>query len=213
MFYYFLAIADLLDLLDGDLVDNLPVLPQTQVQQFPVAPTFELSSTPLSCGSAQSGLAELPDISSSASPALKAQPETHQFSNLSRELQAQLLENGFTVDMIEGLNQGGKSCKSAKDVDVAIERIKKKRRESAQRSRARKSVYIKALEKENEILSSEVMKLRAAVARAIQLSEQQQRSQEASQTWQNMPQADQVQATMFAMAMYNNNNANGSFAT
>lgn len=50
--------------------------------------------------------------------------------------------------------------KPASENDEAVERIKKKRRESAQRSRARKNQYMKALEVENKGLRSEVNMLR-----------------------------------------------------
>lgn len=44
------------------------------------------------------------------------------------------------------------------------ERVKKRRRESAQRSRARKNCYVKNLEHENRSLKAEVEKLRSLLA-------------------------------------------------
>lgn len=44
------------------------------------------------------------------------------------------------------------------------ERVKKRRRESAQRSRARKNCYVKNLEYENRSLKAEVEKLRALLS-------------------------------------------------
>lgn len=52
------------------------------------------------------------------------------------------------------------AAKPASEQDEAVERIKKKRRESAQRSRARKNQYMRALEVENKGLRAENAKLR-----------------------------------------------------
>lgn len=50
------------------------------------------------------------------------------------------------------------------DNETPVERVKMKRRESAQRSRARKSAFIRTLELENQALKEENMKLRIAMA-------------------------------------------------
>jgi hypothetical protein len=59
-----------------------------------------------------------------------------------------------------GFKMGASACKSGTENDEAVERIKKKRRESAQRSRARKNQYMKALEVENKGLRTENSMLR-----------------------------------------------------
>jgi len=49
------------------------------------------------------------------------------------------------------------------EVDDPTERLKRKRRESAQRSRARKNAYMKQLEAENKALKDEVARLKEAL--------------------------------------------------
>ena len=58
----------------------------------------------------------------------------------------------------------GKHRKSPEELGEAIERIKQKRRESAQRSRNRRAAYMRELERENKALRDEVARLRAALA-------------------------------------------------
>lgn len=53
---------------------------------------------------------------------------------------------------------------SMEEVMMQEERVKKRRRESAQRSRARKNCYVKNLEYENRSLKAEVEKLRSLLA-------------------------------------------------
>ncbi|GBF95498.1 hypothetical protein Rsub_07848 [Raphidocelis subcapitata] len=60
----------------------------------------------------------------------------------------------------------GKTRKSQEEMDEAIERIKAKRRDSAQRSRNRRAAYMKQLENENKALRDELARLRAAVSGA-----------------------------------------------
>jgi uncharacterized small protein (DUF1192 family) len=60
----------------------------------------------------------------------------------------------------------GKHKKSPAELTEAIERIKAKRRESAQRSRNRRAVYVRQLEQENARLRDEVARLRASLAAA-----------------------------------------------
>lgn len=69
---------------------------------------------------------------------------------------------------MEGCRSGsapGSSCgrrrgnKTQEEIDAAVERIKQKRRESAQRSRARKNDYMRQLELENQALKDEVQRL------------------------------------------------------
>lgn len=57
--------------------------------------------------------------------------------------------------------------KSAEEIEAQIERVKKRRRESAQRSRARKSLFVKSLEVENRELKRELFRLRAVVEAAL----------------------------------------------
>lgn len=90
---------------------------------------------------------------------------------LAERLQAQLVQNGLPADIWQCLHPPGKPAKTQAEIDEAIERIKKKRRESAQRSRARKSAYVKALELENKLLKDEVMKLRLALSQATKMEE------------------------------------------
>lgn len=54
--------------------------------------------------------------------------------------------------------------KSQEEIDAAVERIKQKRRESAQRSRARKNEYMRQLELENQALKDEVQRLQQVLA-------------------------------------------------
>lgn len=56
---------------------------------------------------------------------------------------------------------------SAEEIEAQIERVKKRRRESAQRSRARKSLFVKSLEVENRELKRELFRLRAVVEAAL----------------------------------------------
>ena len=56
---------------------------------------------------------------------------------------------------------------SAAEIEAQIERVKKRRRESAQRSRARKSLFVKSLEVENRELKRELFRLRAVVEAAL----------------------------------------------
>ncbi len=53
---------------------------------------------------------------------------------------------------------------TAEELAANEERVKKRRRESAQRSRARKNCYVKNLEYENRSLKAENEKLRAVLA-------------------------------------------------
>lgn len=59
----------------------------------------------------------------------------------------------------------GKRGKSSVEVEEQTERIKKRRRESAQRSRQRKNVYMKSLEMENRALKMENERLRAELTK------------------------------------------------
>jgi len=59
---------------------------------------------------------------------------------------------------------GPRKARAPEDVAAAVERIKEKRRQSAQRSRDRKSAYIGALEEENGALRAQVAALRAQLA-------------------------------------------------
>lgn len=58
----------------------------------------------------------------------------------------------------------GKRGKTAEEVEEQTERIKKRRRESAQRSRQRKNAYMKSLEMENRALKLENERLRCVAA-------------------------------------------------
>lgn len=62
-----------------------------------------------------------------------------------------------------------RSQKTQEEIDAAVERIKQKRRESAQRSRARKNDYMRQLELENQALKDEVQRLQQVLA-AVQRS-------------------------------------------
>lgn len=71
-----------------------------------------------------------------------------------------------------GSTSGGRRSRSQKtqeEIDAAVERIKQKRRESAQRSRARKNDYMRQLELENQALKDEVLRLQQVLA-AVQRS-------------------------------------------
>lgn len=59
---------------------------------------------------------------------------------------------------------GSKSQRTQAEVEAAVERIKQKRRESAQRSRARKNDYMRQLEIENQGLKDEVHRLQSMLA-------------------------------------------------
>jgi len=59
---------------------------------------------------------------------------------------------------------GSKHQRSQAEIDAAVERIKQKRRESAQRSRARKNDYMRQLELENQELKTEVHRLQQLVS-------------------------------------------------
>lgn len=59
-----------------------------------------------------------------------------------------------------------KRQKTAQEMEDQIERTKKRRRESAQRSRQRKNCYMRSLEIENEALKQEVGRLRAELSRS-----------------------------------------------
>jgi len=58
----------------------------------------------------------------------------------------------------------GKHQRTQAEVDAAVERIKQKRRESAQRSRARKNDYMRQLEVENQGLKDELHRLQQLLA-------------------------------------------------
>jgi hypothetical protein len=62
-----------------------------------------------------------------------------------------------------------RSQRTQEEIDAAVERIKQKRRESAQRSRARKNDYMRQLELENQALKDEVQRLQQVLA-AVQRS-------------------------------------------
>jgi len=57
------------------------------------------------------------------------------------------------------------SQKNHVELDETVEKIKKKRRESAQRSRARKNAYMKSLEVENKLLKTENSRLKELISR------------------------------------------------
>jgi len=65
--------------------------------------------------------------------------------------------------------RGSRATKTQEEIDAAVERIKQKRRESAQRSRARKNDYMHQLELENQALKDEVQRLQQVLA-AVQRS-------------------------------------------
>jgi hypothetical protein len=65
--------------------------------------------------------------------------------------------------------RGSRGQKTQEEIDAAVERIKQKRRESAQRSRARKNDYMHQLERENQALKDEVQRLQQVLA-AVQRS-------------------------------------------
>eukprot|EP00879_Flechtneria_rotunda_P005851 GHRR01006157.1.p1 GENE.GHRR01006157.1~~GHRR01006157.1.p1 ORF type:complete len:164 (+),score=56.52 GHRR01006157.1:977-1468(+) len=54
---------------------------------------------------------------------------------------------------------GTRAARTPAQVEAAVERIKQKPRESAQRSRARRNEYMRQLEEENQQLRSEVQRL------------------------------------------------------
>lgn len=76
---------------------------------------------------------------------------------------------------------GGKSKKTQEEQEAAIERIKQKRRESAQRSRARKNEYMRQLEIENQGLKDEIHRLQSVIQALQRQSCMQQQQQVAPQ--------------------------------
>jgi cell shape-determining protein MreC len=62
------------------------------------------------------------------------------------------------------------------EIDAAVERIKQKRRESAQRSRARKNDYMHQLELENQALKDEVQRLQQVLGAMQRTAFQQQQA-------------------------------------
>lgn len=62
---------------------------------------------------------------------------------------------------------GSKRHKTQAEIEEQIERTKKRRRESAQRSRQRKNCYMRSLEIENEALKREVERLRSQLTKQL----------------------------------------------
>lgn len=81
---------------------------------------------------------------------------------------AGLLQNLPFLMANKGSSKGASSGTSLAVEDNAIEKVKQKRRESAQRSRARKNCYMRQLELENRALKEEVVKLTQALGKIQQ---------------------------------------------
>jgi hypothetical protein len=91
---------------------------------------------------------------------MKMPPQDHCGQNT----QADMSEQALHMEALLEIHSRPKRPRTQSEMDDAVERIKQKRRESAQRSRQRKGVYVKALENENSNLKEEMMKLRSALA-------------------------------------------------
>lgn len=124
-------------------------------QQFPQAAQAQLAAQQMAAAAAQ--------MQMQINPQLGMLPNVAAMQMLAAN-QNMMMGSGFPfapqVLMQPQLSFKMGASKSTNDNDEAVERIKKKRRESAQRSRARKNQYMKALEVENKGLRSENSMLR-----------------------------------------------------
>lgn len=128
-----------------------------QQQQFPQAAQAQLAAQQMAAAAAAA------QMQMQINPQMGMLPNVAAMQMLAAN-QGMMMGSGFPfapqVLMQPQLSFKMGTSKATAENDEAVERIKKKRRESAQRSRARKNQYMKALEVENKGLRAENSLLR-----------------------------------------------------
>lgn len=112
----------------------------------------------------QQPLPEQTLVSANVAAGMLRPPMPETYTTLQVPEAAAHLFQSLTMPNWAGYNDDCNS-KGSSDSEEAIERMKRKRRESAQRSRAKKNAYMKTLEIENKELKEEIVRLRKRLAK------------------------------------------------